>query len=918
MAGSVDLGSVYATLDLKTNNFESGISSASSAMGGLQQTILGVFGGNLLFSAVNKATDLLIGFGKTAIQSSADFQTSMNVLQVVTGATATQMESLRKKAIDLGNDITLPAVSASDAADAMTELGKAGLGVNDVLAASKGVLQAAAAGNIGVAESANLVSSALLAFGLAGGESTRVADLLAAAANASNLELGQVGLGLQQVGAQAKIAGVPIEQTVGLLAQLANKGISAEQAGTSLSYMIRQLTAPTQKAKEVMSDLGLSVFDSNGKFVGMRETIIRLNKATEGMSQEQKAAALNTIFGAEAMKGAAAIMQDGVAGFDKMQAAVTKQGAAAELAGARTKGLNGIISAIQSQFETFALTIGDKVRPLLEKVGGFISDNFIPVITVLSAALLGGLAAALAVVTPAIISFTGALLTNPIFLIVTGIALLAAGLAYLQIKFDIFGKAWDFLGQKIQPFMPLLRAIGDFIKDNVVSAFNSLKSIFEQLGKALEPVINAFKEILANKTVQTVLKAIGIALLAIVAAPIVAFFATLLVALKALQIVLKFVADHFELIKKIVLIALAVAFAPLLLAIGAVIVVVKAVIAVIGFLVDAFNWVINTVQAIYNFFVAVWQAIYNAVIGPMTAIYNVIKFVVELIVNLFIIVFGSILIVILTVLNAIWDVITTVWNAIWGFLQPIIQGIVDFFKDRWENLKNNVMLVFNTLKDFFTTIWNAIYNTIKGIVQKIIDFFAPALSWLYEKGKAVIQGLIDGISHMASAVWNAIKGVADQIGNFFAGVGQWLFDSGKALFQGFINGMKAIGQKVQDTAKDIIQKVRNLLPFSPAKEGPFSGKGWTLYSGQALMKGFMQGIDSQKSALASSLAGTLGGVSSLLNSNMSVTASAVQPGVTGGLTVYGDVNIANKSDADYLLAKLSRRQDLTTDGLVGA
>lgn len=372
----VFLGSVYAELDLRTNKFNTSVRSAVNSGTILKSTLLGTFGGNVLYNGINRLGEAVTGFAAETVTSAGDFQQGMNILQAVTGATSKQMDVLSDKAIALGNDLTLPNVSAKDAADAMVELGKAGLGVNDILGASKGVLEAATAGNIDFSKAAQLVANALLAFKLPGTQAVHVADLLAGAANASSLEVEDVGLALQQAGAQAKLAGVPLEDTVTAIAEMANQGIKAQVAGTSLSYMLRQLIAPTAAAKKTMEQLGINVFDSKGNFIGLRDASQVLQDKLKGLSQQQKAQALQTIFGAEAMKAASVLVDGGAKAFDNLKKKVDSAGAAQRLSEARTKGFKGALNALQSQVETLQLNIGNKLLPALTDFVKYISAHF--------------------------------------------------------------------------------------------------------------------------------------------------------------------------------------------------------------------------------------------------------------------------------------------------------------------------------------------------------------------------------------------------------------------------------------------------------------------------------------------------------------------------------------------------------------
>ena len=167
----------------------------------------------------------LMGLGAAAVKIAADFEQTMDILQATSGATAEQMGKLDQLARELGSDLTLPGTSAKDAAEAMLELSKGGLTLADTMAAAKGVLQMSAAAQVSNARAAEIAVNALSAFRLAGSEATRVADLLAAAANSSSAEIAHIADGLQMSASVFAMAGVPIEDLATALSLMANAGI---------------------------------------------------------------------------------------------------------------------------------------------------------------------------------------------------------------------------------------------------------------------------------------------------------------------------------------------------------------------------------------------------------------------------------------------------------------------------------------------------------------------------------------------------------------------------------------------------------------------------------------------------------------------------------------------------------------------
>lgn len=315
--------------------------------------------------------------GAAAVYMAGNYQQSMAVLQSVTGATADQMAALGKQATALGNDVTLPGVSASGAASAMTELAKAGLTVNDVLTASKGVLALATAGQIDVQDAADTTAEALNAFGLQGSQATTIADLLAASANASTASVSDMALGLQMAGAQSHQMGVSLQDTVTALALFSNAGINGSDAGTSLKQMFLQLAVPTAQSSDLMKKLGLNFYDANGNFIGLSNTAQLLQTHLAGLTSEQKNNALATIFGSDATRVAAILADNGAAGFDKMSVAVNKQGAAADLAAAQNSGFKGALDNLISTVQTGLTSIGTTMMPALtqdlKEMGGAVA-----------------------------------------------------------------------------------------------------------------------------------------------------------------------------------------------------------------------------------------------------------------------------------------------------------------------------------------------------------------------------------------------------------------------------------------------------------------------------------------------------------------------------------------------------------------
>jgi len=318
-----------------------------------------------IFAGIGLATT---GIGILSLRAAGNFEQSMNILQAVSGATEAQMKSLGDEAIALGGDFKLPNVSAKDAADAMVELSKGGLGVNRTLAATRGTLQLGLAANIGFADSATLVARALQAFDMQGSQSTRVANLFAAGANKSTAEITDLALGMQNAAAQFHGVGMPMEDLVASLSVLADNALSGEYAGTALKTMLIRLTSPTDKAAAVMKKYNMEIFDSAGNMKSMPAIIGEFQDGLSNLTQEQREQALTTIFGVRANQAMRILMGEGAEAYKKYRKEITGTNAAQKMAEARTKGLNGALGAVGSAAETLAIQLGTAMLPSVTAV----------------------------------------------------------------------------------------------------------------------------------------------------------------------------------------------------------------------------------------------------------------------------------------------------------------------------------------------------------------------------------------------------------------------------------------------------------------------------------------------------------------------------------------------------------------------
>lgn len=302
--------------------------------------------------------------GKTAL----DFDRSMNQVQVALKAPQDQMEGLRSLAVKMGQDTIF---SANESAQAMLDLAKGGMTQAQIEGgALQTTMQLAAAGGQDLATSAKQASAAINTFGLAAKDSQVVADALAGAANASSADLSDLAMSFRMAGQGAVNAGLNVNETAGALALMADNGLIGSDAGTSLKTMLQRLVPQSDRAKDSMAALGLEFFKANGQTKSLREIAGQLQQAFKGLSDEQRSAAMHTIFGSDATRAASILMRSGADGVGKYIKATKEQGAAQKMANAQMKGLAGAWEQLKGSLETAALALGEALTPTLLTLAG--------------------------------------------------------------------------------------------------------------------------------------------------------------------------------------------------------------------------------------------------------------------------------------------------------------------------------------------------------------------------------------------------------------------------------------------------------------------------------------------------------------------------------------------------------------------
>lgn len=464
----------------------------------------------------------IVAAGGAATSVAASFDDAMSQVQGALGGASADMDGLRDLALQLGADTVF---SATESAQAMVELAKGGLTEAQIkggaLAAS---MDLAAAGQLNLADAAATTVQMMGSFGLGAGDATRIANALAGAANASSADVSDLTQAMSQCSAQASLAGWSLEDTAAALALFADHGVKGSDAGTSLKTMLQRLAAPTDQAAEAIAAYGLNIRDSNGKMKDISGIADELTGKLGGLSDAERDAALQTIFGSDASRAAAILMQSGSEGLAKYIAATNDATAAETMANAQKGELSWALENMGGAVESASIAFGTALAPAITAVAGVIGDvaeafaslpagvqTGIAVVLALVAALgpllmvIGSVVAVLPAISEGFAVLGGALAIPlaPAAAVVAAIAAIAAAIYAAWTTSETFRAAVmagvDAISSKVQEICaflaPYVQAFLDQIVSTVQVAMDTLGPI---IGAVLTVIVSTVVPILTS------------------------------------------------------------------------------------------------------------------------------------------------------------------------------------------------------------------------------------------------------------------------------------------------------------------------------------------------------------------------------------------------------------------------------------
>lgn len=824
----------------------------------------------------------IAGLGVAAVKTTADFDSEMSKVSAISGATGTDLDKLRGKAREMGAKTKF---SASEAAQGMQYMAMAGWKTQDMMDGLEGIMNLAAASGEDLASTSDIVTDALTAFGLSAKDSSHFSDILAAASSNANTNVSMMGETFKYAAPVLGSLGYTAEDAALAIGLMANAGIKSSQAGTSLRGAITNLAKPTDTVAAAMDKYGISLTDSSGKMLSLRELMEQLRQKLGGLSEAEQAQAAAALFGKEAMSGMLAIINGSDKDFEKLAGAIDNcDGSSEKMANTMNDNLQGQITILMSQLQELAISFGEILMPKIRDIVTHI-QNFVDKLnamdegqkeTILRVGMFVAALAPMLMGLGKVITFSAN--------VSRALGTLSAGLVKAGEFSGVFTKALGLITSPAAIVVGVIAAITAVIihlwntnedfRNTITAIWQKIKDAFTTFAAGISERLSALG--ITFSDVTSAIKTIWDGFCNLLAPVLEAAFSTIAIALQTAFNVILGIWDVFsavfsgdwsgawEAVKGIfssIWDGLKEYFSTI---IGAV----KGVADVfLGWFGTNWETVWNGVKTFFegiwngisSFFEGIWNGIstfcttvWNGIVTNVTAFCTTVHDTIS------------------TIFNAVKDVVSNVWETIKNVVQVAIMFIVEVIKAAfelitvpfrfiWENCRDTIISVWETIKsavqtainfvkdNIITPVMNAIsttittvWNTIKTTFTTVINAIKSAVqtAWNFMKN-SVITPVMNGIKTVITTVWNAIK----------------------TAVQTVVNAIKTTVQTVFNAVKTTVTTIWNAI------------KTGTSTAWNAVKTAVTTPINAAKSAVTSAINGIKSTISSVWNSVKSATSS---------------------------------------------
>lgn len=359
----VQLQEVNKEIEEQTNKFLNASKSFAKASGALES-----FGGKTsdLGGSLLTLSAPLLAFGAYSTSVGKTFKKNMSVVQGTANLSSDEISTLSERAKELGESIR--GANATDIAASYQYLALAGQSVAEMYETIEPYTKAAIAYGEDQKTVTDLGTDSMSALGLATEQTSYYLDVLTKAQNSSNTTATQLMEAYIECGGTLKNMNVPLEESTALLGRMADQGLKGSQAGNSLNSILINLMGTTSTTEGALKKLGVSSYDAEGNFRGLKTVLEDVCESASQMTDEQSDLTLALLGGKTQITALNALLNGQSEGYDKLyNSLLNAEGAMDKMYETMSNNTQGNIDEMKSKLEALGLTFSDNILPYVNK-----------------------------------------------------------------------------------------------------------------------------------------------------------------------------------------------------------------------------------------------------------------------------------------------------------------------------------------------------------------------------------------------------------------------------------------------------------------------------------------------------------------------------------------------------------------------